>query len=188
VFALSIPPISETDALELVPLAEVKSHLRIDGAEYDDDVKRILRAAIDTAGVESGRVFGLRQGCVYSSPRFPDGHGSIFVGVPVTTFSSIEYIGIDGTNKTFAIAKTVASVRTGELFALGEWPTDAREPGAVRVTFTAGETEIGNIAQRAILLIAAEWFEHRGDDERKQDIPVGAKRLLFQIHSGGIVS
>jgi uncharacterized phiE125 gp8 family phage protein len=189
VFSLTIPPIAEVDALALVPLAEVKSHLRIDGSEHDDDVKRILRDAIDTASAESGVVFGVRQGCVATMASFPAGQDALNLGVrPVGSVSGISYFSSDGSDKALTLSDVWASP-AGLVFALGEeWPTDAREPGSVRVTFTAGGTVLPANARRAILLIVADWFENRGDEERKQPIPMAAKRLLFQLHSGGLAS
>jgi uncharacterized phiE125 gp8 family phage protein len=191
VFSITIPPIAEVDALALLPLADVKAHLRVDGPEDDAAIKVILRDAIDTASEQAGRVFGVRPGCVFACPRFPElASLPISLGYrPVTSLSEITYL-TDSGQASVPLANVTLVGMTGEVFAdlPGGWPTDARDTGSVRVTFTAGQSALTNIARRAILLIVADWFENRGDTERKQAIPIGAQRLLFQMHPGGIAS
>jgi hypothetical protein len=68
------------------------------------------------------------------------------------------------------------------------WPvTQAGRPEAVEVDFEAGYATVAAIpaeAIQAVLLIVADRYEHRGDEEGRE-IPPAAHRLLNLLRWGG---
>lgn len=201
----SIPPASPA-----VSLATAKAHLRVDHTADDDLITRLLLGACEDAGRECGTGVGAATYTLvldeFPGPNVPAallpdyravpwGHrlrateAVIDLGVsPVTAVSAFTYYDESGTLVTLTGADYWLAGPAGRVApAAGYWPaTQPGRPGAVSLTFTAGTTPAPQIVD-AVLLIVGDRYAHRGDGDGRKGIPEAARRLLWQVHAGGVV-
>lgn len=128
-------------AEEPVTLAEMRTHLRLDGTADDPLVEALVRAAREIVETALRRRL-VATGLALSLSRFP---ATILVPFPpVLEAPSIAYIDSDGNTQTLTSVAADYRVDTtaepGRLLPpyAGSWPTTRAEPNAAVVTYTAG--------------------------------------------------
>lgn len=175
---LTTPP-----AAEPVSLAEAKAHLRVNHADDDAYISRLISAARRT--VE--RTTSLRlvtQDWSLFADCWPDGPALSLQLAPVTAIDDIITYGEDDTPATVDPAHYYldpvsrparAVLRDGRMP-----PRGGRPVNAIEVRFTAGFGAASSVPEdlrQAILLTVAHWFDHRGDGDGGA-LPLAAVELL----------
>lgn len=190
-----------------VTLAEARARLRINVGVEDADLQRILWECTELAEAECQRAFltSTFSLTLDGFPRVWSAGFSPLAGSPATgsapirlprppaiAITSVQYYDPSGTLQTLAPSAYYLAAN-GEparlCVAVGtQWPpTQWGRAEAVTVTYTAGygtDPELVPWAARAaILLLAGDRWEHRGD-EPGQAMPAAARRLLDTLEAG----
>ena len=198
---------------DVVTLAQAKAHLRITYSDEDSYITSLIAAARafvegpNGAGIcltpqtwrlsldvfpgsirNAGRAShstGFQLGNVYSEIRIPLG--------PVTAINSITYIDADGNSASVATWRTDYDTEPCRIWPdRGQaWPVIWFQPGAVKVTFTAGYVTPPADLGWAMLMIISHLYEHReavvGVMERSitpTEIPYGATAIINRYRVG----
>lgn len=133
-----VPPIRIADAVEEpVSMATAKSHLRIDGTEFDALLPGWIAAARRRAEHELGRVL-IKQTWEIVLPEFCDE-----IQLPklsVLSVGSVKYMPADGGSQiTLDESEYVLDEsRPGMLLPTSQWPGTADVTNAVRIRWDAG--------------------------------------------------
>lgn len=157
------PPASEP-----LSLAEAKAHLRVDSNAEDSYIAALIAAARASIEHETGRAL-VTQTLRVRLDRVPYFDRELRIPrAPLAGVSAFTYIDTAGATQTFDAANyTVDTVSTPGRIVLVEgasWPADvARQPGAVRIQYTAGcaPGAVDPRAVHAIRFIIAWWYAQR---------------------------
>lgn len=161
-----IPPIRTVAPASLpVTLAEAKAHCRVDS----DDEDLLISALIDAATSHLDGWSGVLGRCIVSQTwrqdmgAFPV--AEISLPFPDVTAVTIAYTDTAGASQTLAGANyhlTADGISAVVRLAEGaSWPDTAARPDAVRVTMTAGFSEVPAAIKVAILLHVGHLYENR---------------------------
>lgn len=171
-----IPPNAEP-----VSLTEVKAYLRIDGAEYDDLLAPLVKAAREYCEAFQNRAYVTRT-MELTIDVFPDSPLAL-PRPPLQSVVSIMYTDADGAetvlDSSYYVVDTVSE--PGKLFlAPGkDWPdVELSVVNGVRIRFVAGYGTVYDVpesAKTAIKLYVAHRFENPDDPS----IPEAVHLLLW---------
>lgn len=106
---------------------------------------------------------------------------------PVRRIESIAYVDTEGGSQVLdEFQADVVSQPAKILPAYGaSWPPTRCLLNAVTVTFTAGYDPVPGDLRRAVMLLAAHWFEHRtASTEPIYQIPFGVDHILDKYRVG----
>ncbi|MEK6788502.1 MAG: head-tail connector protein [Pseudomonadota bacterium] len=158
----------EAPAIEPVTVAELLAQARIDGAEENELLGRLISTA--RAHVESLTQRSLlRQRWSLQIDGFPVCGLLRLPRAPVVAIQSVKYLDFAGAEQTLSgtayrlvgglgmMPKIVPAVGL-------QWPKTADVIGAVTIEYQAGllkPTDLPPAIRHAILMLAAHWFEHR---------------------------
>lgn len=187
-----------TEPTELpITLAQLKAHLQEVSDDQDEYLKELLKRSLDDAAGECSLAGGVGT-YRYKTDRFPSWPQLTGEEKPITlprgpavSLTSVKYFDEDDAEQTMPSTDYWFDAASGRIQPKTEWPdTMPGRPGAVTVLFTAGYTA-ANVPKKfvqAVLLIAANHYRHRGDDDKgiAESIPLAASRLLWQLWEGGI--
>lgn len=185
-------------AAPVIGLPEARQYLKVDDDADDLVIRKLLASAAADAGQECGRGFGVATYSVTFDgfPIVECRAVPIRLPVrPVTEVVALRYRDADGVLVTMPTTDYWVGSQAGVVFPVaGAWPaTQTGRPECVEVEFTAGHApaDLPPQAWAAIMLILADRYEHRGDEGDatewpavKMDVPLAAKRLLWQLHLG----
>lgn len=170
-------------AAEPVTLAVARAHLRIGHNEEDQLVAALIASARRVAEARTGLCFiSQRWLCLYD--RWPE-DGMVRLPVaPLIAVAEVALFKADGT-KTVAPPGTYqvdTAARPPRLWPeAGAWPPPSRAVNGIGITVEAGfgaaPDAVPEPLRQAILLLAAHWYAHRGDDSATQ-LPPGVAALL----------
>lgn len=189
---------------EPLTLDEVKLHLRIDTDDEDDWLEPQITAARQAAENFCNRYIA-EQGVEARFDGWPCYWWAVagfYVHSPMTLPGSdpardveIKYIDPDGVEQTLDDAVySVDMFRAPSMVRIAynqSWPAARNEPGAVRVTYTAGYTLPGDSPQvyplpaairSAMLLMIGNWYENREAvvvGATVAELPLGVQSLLY---------
>lgn len=145
--------------VEPVPLAEMKSYLRLDGSAEDDLVGSLIAAA--RVAVESAiRSVLIAQSWRADLDDWP-ASGAVLPIPPVLTVDAVRAIDVGGSATTLAGSATEFDAVTGTVRLLQP------RPDAIRydIDFTAGygavPADVPAPLRQAIRLLVAHWYENR---------------------------
>lgn len=170
----------------VLDLDRVKQHLGVGHDDDDDLIALYLDAA--TAAVEGPTGIGIPlRSATYrlTLDAFPC--GSITIPLrPVTAVTGVQFKDVAGAAQTLAPTGYVVDLATGSISRPigGSWPSTARLPGAVAVTFTAGYEAIPADLQAAILLMVGHYYRNREavvgteNSATPQALPLGVEAIL----------
>jgi uncharacterized phiE125 gp8 family phage protein len=84
---------------------------------------------------------------------------------PVNAVSSITYVDTDGDTQTWSSSDYLTDLssipgRIQPAYGIA-WPSVRSQPGAVKVTYTAGYTTAPRVAVQAVLLLVGHWYANR---------------------------
>lgn len=175
-----------------VPLTvpTLRSWVRQDLAEDDVLLAELIQDATDFLEGPNGIGLAfLSQQWEYHLDAFPE---VICIPLgPVISVDSITYIDSAGTEQTVAAADyKVDTVRNPARIepAFGQaWPTPREEINAVKVTFTAGHSNLPGDVKRAIAMLVAHWYQHReavivGDSAA--EVPMAVQTIIDKYRVG----
>jgi uncharacterized phiE125 gp8 family phage protein len=163
---LTTPP-----ALEPVTLAEAKTHLRVTHADEDALITSLIVAARRQAELASGMAF-IAQGWSYYLDRWPrEAHVEIPLA-PLIGIDDVFVYGEDDVGASIDTAHYYADTasrpprlvrRTGRGF-----PIPGRAANGIEIVFQAGfgaaAANVPETLRQAVLMLAAHYYEHRGDE------------------------
>lgn len=173
---------------EPVQVADLVAQARIDGAEENELLGRLLATA--RAHVESVTQRSLlRQDWRITLDEFPAGAVIRLPRGPVSEVLSVRYLDAQGMQQTLpgAAYRLVSGGLVQRLVpAVGmSWPRAVCAIGAVEISYRAGwETaqQVPEEIRDAILMLAAHWFENREAVTKSNDgmmpVPLGFESLL----------
>lgn len=176
----TIPP-----EVEPVTLAEAKAHLRITHDSEDALVESLLRAAREDVEHRTGQALIVQHWRLALDELPGDGVVALRRG-PVREITSVTVYGDDGAASlvdpgTYQLdaAATPARLRFRDI------PGAMRAMNGIEIDFVAGfgeaGTDVPDLIKRAVLVLAAHWFEFRavfGTDAAGVSSPGGFDRLL----------
>ena len=157
--------VSRTEvATEPVSVAELRTHLRIDTKEHDEELRSLITAARQT--IEEVYLWKLLidQTCIEYYDFFSDGMELRWL--PVDSITSITYLDADAASQTLAATvyelthingQGVVRLKYGQSF-----PTTLAHPDSVYITYVAGYGAAADVPQairRALLLYAGGLFD-----------------------------
>lgn len=157
---------------DLVSLADIKAHLRIEWA-YDDTTLTAIQAVV--AEFLDGRNGYLRRALCsqtwqWSLPCFPPSGELHFPMPPLQSVTSIQYYDETETLQTYAAANyytyTQEAVGYVKLKQAASWPATYVRDDAVLVTFVAGygaSSAVPAAIRQAALILAGNMYANRGD-------------------------
>lgn len=168
-------------ATEPVTLAEAKAHLRVDVADEDAMITRMISAARDHAEQELDRAIGA-QTLELLLDEFPDGAIRLPRG-PASSIVSIKYVDTSGVLQTISSLDYTlddAQIDSWVLPAFDySWPDVRDEANSVRVRYVTGWTACPAPVTQWILLVLATLYAVRESDSDKPAVPQQfAARLL----------
>ena len=154
---------------EPLTLAEAKKHLELadDDTSHDQHVLRLIVAAREQVEHDCGVVLATGSHTL-TLDDFP-GDDEIYLPIrPVSSITSITYIGTDGVTYTMSAADYVLDnnepMAEVKLAYLADWPTSRGTPNAVTVTFAAGyasQSAVPQTYKQMMLLDIARRFQDR---------------------------
>jgi uncharacterized phiE125 gp8 family phage protein len=179
-YALINPPVAEP-----LTLAELKTHLRIDGSEED----ALLQSLIRVTREHLERVTGLAlisQGWRYYLDIWPENGPLEIMRGPVLAVDAVRAFDELGEESEVALAGHVLDwVRRPARLWLRERPAARQAINGIEVDFTAGFGESGadvpDTLKRAMLVHAAHCYEFRGAvpvEMQPAGVPEGYDRLV----------
>lgn len=174
---MAAPKVITAPTHPVIPVAEVREHLRIaaDGSQ-DERMEDYLRAAHAAAQHYTGLSIG-SQTLELALDAFPSGAIELPQG-PVTGIVSIQYVATDGSLLTLTPQAYVLDDYSTPQWVLQaqdyEWPATREVANAVRVRYTSGDMPYE--VKAALLLMTANLYEKRGDADG--EIPRSATALL----------
>ena len=149
----------------VLSLEEAKLHLRVEHDAEDSLISRIVDAATERCESFQLRSF-VTQTWQLTLPRFPYGRRILLPRPPLQSVTSVVYTDSDDAEQTVAVADYRADVSAGSIIlGVGDWPSTATDPDAVRITYVAGYgnegTDVPEAARAAILLLVGHLYENR---------------------------
>lgn len=167
--------------LDVVPLADMRAHLRVDGTDEDAYIQALTAAAVaylDGADGVLGWCLGA-QTYLLAFDSFPDGPITLPIG-PLVSVSSVTANGA-----AFTAYKVDATEREAVLVPDAAWPA-VSGVNAAQITFTAGHAtavEIHPAVPMLVKLIVGNWFENRAatSADTMAPVPMAAEMLLHSI-------
>lgn len=175
--------IIEAPAPPVIPLADIRSHLRLDllgATTHPDDVllDGYLAAARDYAEHYTQRSIGA-QTLEIALPAFPDSNIDLPLGV--ASITSITYLDTAGTLQTLASNQYVLNEYShiSCAYPVTKWPTAGDYTNAVKVRYVT-PASFSPAVKTALLLTVAHLYENReavGTD-RLAEVPLSVDALL----------
>lgn len=177
-------------ASPVVTLAEARRHLRV--FHEDDDAEIEMMVAAATAAIEGPNGIGIALGS--QTWRLSLDHFPCEIVVPLGPVISITSIGYtDSAGDPATVATWRADIESSPLRIWPardtSWPAIVCEPGAVKVTFVCGYTDIPVDLKWAILLIVGHFYEHREavtTDLKAIELPMGVSSILERYRVGRV--
>ncbi|WP_373047183.1 head-tail connector protein [Vulgatibacter sp.] len=156
-----------------VTLQEAKDYLRVDGADEDSTIQRLIDSAVEYSQEYTGR-----QLCTATLrlvlDAFPCGRELELPRAPLRSVTSVQYYDEAGQLQTLEAAAyhedTVTMPGRLVLAAGQSWPATQCRPGAVRIDFEAGHGEAAAVPARirsAILVELENGYRERGDRDNR---------------------
>lgn len=170
-------------AVEPVSLPEAKAHLRLDGADEDELVGALLRAA--RLAVEGAcRLLLVQQSWRVTLPAWPPGRTVELALAPVMAVSAIRIFDAADAPSTVlpALYRLESAGDPARLVADPAAPDPGAPPGRIEIDllcgFGAAAESVPAPIRLALRMLVARWFERRGDDPSGSPIPADVAALL----------
>lgn len=172
-------------AVEPVPVAEMKSHLRLDHDADDALLGMLIEAARCAAEAHAGRLM-ISQTWRLALDRWPAGG---VVRVPLAPFAGLVAARVlpqSGAAANLPLSDFVTDTvaEPGRIAVRGAPPAPGRRFAGVEldvaVGYGAAPGDVPEPLRQAVRLLAAHWYENRGDElpERTDALPPQVAALL----------
>ncbi|MFP3945020.1 MAG: head-tail connector protein [Alphaproteobacteria bacterium] len=176
-------------AVEPVTLDEAKAYLRVETADEDALITRLIAAARHAAERATGRAF-ITQGWRMTLDRWPSSRVIELPFPPLQSVDTVVLIDEADAETVWPAQNTVADTATepGRL-ALRDGvapPLPGRDIAGLAVDFTAGygvqSTDVPEALRQAMIRLVAHWFEHR-DEAGPLEVPgeIGALLAPYRV-------
>lgn len=170
----------------IVTLDEAKRHLKIFFDDDDDEIEGMIAAA--TAFIDGPRGIGVAlssQTWRLSLDEFPCRAIIVPLG-PVTAINSVVYTDEAGDEHDVAFRFDLDAEPVKLWPPRGEeWPCICCDPGALKIEFTCGYTELPKDLRWAILLLVGHFYENReAVGPAASEIPMGVETILARYRVG----
>jgi len=171
-------------------LAEAKRHLRVLHDDDDAEIEAMVAAA--EAAIEGPNGIGialLSQTWRMSLDYFPC---EIVVPLgPVTAVTSVTYRDAAGAEQTVSGLRYDLDQQPLRIWPARDasWPSIYCEPGAVKVTFVCGHSELPQDLRWALLLLVGHFYENREAvtiDANAAELPMGVASILERYRVGRV--
>jgi uncharacterized phiE125 gp8 family phage protein len=149
-------------------LAELKSFLRVDHEDNDQEILAMLRAAREQAELHHGRELARKQYNLFleSWPAY-----EIRLPSPLVSVESVSYKALDGTTVNLAAGVDYFAATDAEPGAVvcwpgKTWPTADLWPAApIRVSFTCGLTPdlVPDSLKAGMKMLVSQWYDNHGE-------------------------
>ncbi len=159
-------------AVEPVTPDEAKAYLRVETADEDVLISRLIGAARHAAERATGRAF-IAQSWRMTLDRWPRGRVLELPFPPLQAVNAVVLIDEAGTESPWPAGNIVADTASqpGRVALRGGVapPIPERDLAGVAVDFTAGygaqPTDVPEALRQAMIRLVAHWFEHRDGAE-----------------------
>ncbi|MGL4494866.1 MAG: head-tail connector protein [Beijerinckiaceae bacterium] len=163
------PVLLEAPSAEPVSLADMKEWLRVTAADEDLLITRLIAAARLTVEAASGQIL-MAQKWRLVLDAWPAG-GIIRVPLkPLISCDAVRVFSSPSASEIVPLSQYETDLRSdpARLVLTGALPAPARAAGGIEIDVTAGfgataAAVPGDLVQ-AVKLLAAHWFERRGDE------------------------
>lgn len=175
-------------AAEPVTPEEAKAYLRVETAEEDALVTRLVAAARHAAERATGRAF-ITQSWRMTLDRWPRGRVMELPFPPLQSVDAVVLIDDADAETVWPDTNTVAdtAAEPGRL-ALREGvapPVPGRDIAGLAVDFTAGygaqPTDVPEALRQAMIRLVAHWFEHRDVASSVASGEIGALLASYRV-------
>ena len=165
-----------------VTLAELKSHLRVDWDDEDDELQAYLEAAVETLDGPKGQLASAIVSQTWHHVCGGADHWRVRLTADPVALVSIKYLDGDEVEQTATLADfrvesdgfdyAVVPV-TGK-----SWPDMACRADALRITYTTGAevSDVPKPLKQAVKLLAAHWYK-----EREHAAAVNLREIPFAV-------
>ena len=172
---------------DVLTLAEVKAHLKVDTTADDTLITNLIKAAQSSCEEYTNRFFITTTLLQYADNW--NGICELFKS-PVKTITSIKYYDTDNVQQTLATSvyqwdlaymPTRVALKPNQSF-----PNIASRIDAIEVTYDVGVDDSANVSngiKQAVLLTIGHWYQNRESvvvGRQVNEMPMSAKYLLDQ--------
>jgi uncharacterized phiE125 gp8 family phage protein len=172
-------------AAEPVTIAEEKSHLRLQHASEDDLIAGLIRAAREEVERATGMAL-IDQTWRLVLDRWPRGGRAALMSHPVRQVLSVTAYGTEGEASLVDPADyEVDTLSRPARIHFERRPEPLRAMNGIEIDFSAGfgeaGTDVPDLLRRAILVLAAHWYEFRasyGPADQPVSYPPGYERMI----------
>lgn len=169
--------------LEIVPLEQMKMHLRIDHADEDAYIQTLTDAAVAYLDGPKGMLGWClgAQTWVLTYDAFPQGP----IRLPTGPLVSVVSVQADGVLVDPSQYDVDATDERAWLVPVGSWPSVDSVNGA-EITFVAGHASastISPVVAMVVKLLVAHWYQNREAVSAgpMREVPMSAHSLLSSI-------
>jgi uncharacterized phiE125 gp8 family phage protein len=170
---------------EIVTLAALKDHCRVDIEDDDSYLEGLRESAIQLIESETSQCFR-EYAFSYVIGCFP--HSRLYLPkAPLATVEEVTYYDTSNVQITM-VEETDYRVVTssnlpGFIYPVSYWPSVYIRPDAVSVTFTCGYTIPPATLTHAVKLLVGEWYTNREAtiNTTINELPFGVQRLIDQL-------
>ncbi|WP_350342350.1 head-tail connector protein [Proteinivorax tanatarense] len=147
---------------EVIPLEQVKLHLRIDNDEEDRYIESLINAAVDYCETFTKRAINQKQIKIIAN-SFPKGELKLPIQ-PIQAIKKISYTDKTGQLKELdpKSYRKVLDVEPPVLVSWDYWPKDVLvSSGSVQIEATVGYIKVPDSIKQATLLLCGHFYENR---------------------------
>ncbi|MFN9743031.1 MAG: head-tail connector protein [Acidobacteriota bacterium] len=169
-----------------VTLAEAKAQCRVDHADDDAILNRLIAAATSYLDARAGVLNRclINQTWELTLDAFPPDEIQIDLG-PVQSIVDVNYDDPSGAAQSLVVTSYIldAASPTAWVVSQDDWPATIEAVNAVRVRFIAGyggtSAAVPDAIRHAILMLVSHWYENREAVGQPQaELPMAVTALL----------
>ncbi len=183
------PPVGEP-----VTLAEMKTHMRVTHDSEDALIGNLIKAAREEVEQAAGLAL-IAQGWRLYLDCWPESGVVLLQRAPVSSLDAVTVF--DGTGAPTSLPLFGHALDRASRPARLALPADVTMPGrelnGIEIDFTAGfgatGVDVPDGLKRAIMLLAAHWYEHRGPDAFDRECapwPPSFERIIARYRRVGL--
>lgn len=179
---------------EPVTLAEMKTHMRVTHDSEDSLINNLIKAAREEVEQATGLALISQVWRLYLDD-WPECGVVLLQRTPVISLDAIAVFNDAGTASSLPLsAFDIDRIsRPARLALLDVAPAPAQALNGIEIDFTAGfgptGVDVPDGLKRAIMLLAAHWYEHRGPDlfaRESAPWPASFDRILSRYRRVGL--
>ncbi len=164
---------------KIVPIQDVKDHLRIDGGDDEYYLGTLIDAAGNVIEEMTGRA--IRPQTWAMSLSSAGGQVALPI-LPVQSVSSIVYYDTDNAQQTAAVSDFYLFADEDKAWLEPKpnivWPTVYSRPDAITITFVAGYSAVPADLRHAALILIETWYDNRGAHGNTGELPFAVSALV----------